>query len=201
MGVDDCPGPPRDLVLVVDNSGSMNENDPAGHRFSGLSMLAGALSPRDRARVVTFDEEARVHGYFTSDRGLLDGQIEAARAEGGAGGTGIQAALYAAMDLFEPNGRRRMLMLLSDGDDEYCGECYRKYAESLAVRLFALGFGPDVNVRLLEETATRDAGFHHVAAAEDIAGVYIDTYVGVAFSSWLECNAERAWVQHQGSCP
>ncbi len=201
VGLDLCPGPARDLVLVVDNSGSMNENDPEGHRFAGLSMLAGTLSPRDRARVVTFHEEARLHGPFTSDAGVLRAQIDEARAEGGGGGTGIQAALYASMDLFLDNGRERMLMLLTDGDDEYCGPCYRKYAEELHVQLFALGFGPDVNERLLEETATEDAGFHHVATAEDIAGIYMQTYVGVAYSTWIECNAAQAWEQKKGGCP
>src|ERR671915_910111 len=53
------PTPPKDIMLVLDNSGSMKKNDPQFLMRKMVSAFADGLAPDSRLGLVLFDE--RVH--------------------------------------------------------------------------------------------------------------------------------------------
>src|SRR5437870_4835102 len=72
----------QDIILAIDSSGSMNQNDPNRLRISGAKEYVGRLSRPDRVASVDFDSVARLtranvggpahHLYNTYNNGLPD---------------------------------------------------------------------------------------------------------------------------------
>jgi Mg-chelatase subunit ChlD len=117
-----APGPLQaDVVLLLDRSGSMAKNDPAGLGATGAAVVLNMLDPADRVAVVAFDTTART---------LLPlapvGDGSAARKALGALGkptgewTDIKGALQAALDLLGQgqSGRQGAVLLFTDGKPE-----------------------------------------------------------------------------------
>jgi Ca-activated chloride channel homolog len=107
-------GEPVSSVLVVDRSGSMDEDD----KIEGARDAAGAfvdlMRPGDRAALIAFNHEARVAQGFTADQGELRDAIERLEAEDG---TALYDAVVAGVELLRDEPGRRLLLVLSDGQD------------------------------------------------------------------------------------
>src|SRR5919106_4716940 len=54
------PTPPKDIMLVLDNSGSMKKNDPQFLMREMVSAFADGLAPDSRLGLVLFDEKAHL---------------------------------------------------------------------------------------------------------------------------------------------
>jgi len=172
---DATPAQGKDLVLVLDTSGSM-----AGEKIqqakAALRYCLQRLGNRDRFGLVTFSSEAR---KFRHELATLDARDEALyhvdRLEA-TGGTNINEALLAAVDLLRnsQNGQS-MIIFLTDGlpstgiQDE--GEIRRNLqnANRNGTRIFSFGVGFDVNTRLLDGLAkTSNAFSDYISPQENI---------------------------------
>ncbi len=111
------PGRPLNLVLLLDNSGSMERADRVRILREALRVLAAQLQPQDRLSVVTFARTPRlwadgVTGDKAGDAVARVGEITPQ------GGTNLEAALdlgYAtALKHYQPGGISRVI-LLTDG--------------------------------------------------------------------------------------
>ena len=116
---------PADIVLVMDKSGSMNENNRDANAQKAAKDLAkklltgtnSKLPPEQQVQmaVVTFSTEASLKQKFTTNvseinnavRGNLDG------------GTNWEAALKQANDLQGRSGVKKHIIFLSDGNPTY----------------------------------------------------------------------------------
>jgi VWFA-related protein len=115
---------PLSLGLVVDTSASQAALLPA-ERARAASFLEGVLRPGDEAFVMGFDREVRVLQSFTAapvalSRGLqglrIDRGVVATR--GAPRGTRLFDAIREASDLMEGRRGRKVVVLLTDGEDQ-----------------------------------------------------------------------------------
>jgi len=110
-------GKPLNLVLLVDNSGSMERADRVRIRHECLRILAAQLQPQDRISVVTFARTARLaaDGIPGNQAGALADQIGSLTPEGGTHLEGaLDLAYQTARRHFSPAGINRVV-LLTDG--------------------------------------------------------------------------------------
>lgn len=111
------PGRPLNLVLLLDNSGSMERADRVRIRQECLRVLAGQLQPQDRVSVVAFARTSRlwVDGLDGAQAAELPGRVGELTPDGG---TNLEEALRSAYQTaarhFAANGVNRVV-LLTDG--------------------------------------------------------------------------------------
>ncbi len=155
---------PRDVVFVVDVSGSMRGEKMAQARAAGRQLLA-TLEPGDRFRVIAFASDVRTlsDGWLAATpaalrdaRRFMDG-LEAS------GSTNISGALAEALDVPAVRGRLPLVLFVTDGAPtvgERDPDVIARDAARLrgGARLFTFGVGQDVNAALLEQLALEGGG-------------------------------------------
>ncbi|MBY0588560.1 VWA domain-containing protein [bacterium] len=157
---------PRDVVFVVDTSGSM-----AGPKMEqakkALQHCISRLDPNDRFNVVRFATTAEPW-----EKELTVGTPEKKSLAGDwvskfepTGGTAIAAALELALTFRSGDGRSLAVVFLTDGqptigltDTPSILAIADKNRDREAVRLFLFGVGDDVNAPLLDQLADRTKG-------------------------------------------
>jgi Mg-chelatase subunit ChlD len=108
---------PLNLVLLLDNSGSMERADRVAIIREALRVLAGQLHPQDTVSVVTFARTARlwVDGVSGSQAGAVFDQVGGLTPQGG---TNLEEAMRLAYETalrhYLANGMNRVV-LLTDG--------------------------------------------------------------------------------------
>ena len=167
----------KDIVFVLDTSGSMAEEGKMEKARAALLFGIRTLRPQDRFNVISFAGEERA-----METGLVPAD-DAGRRRGEAfvqglrpvGGTNINQALLTAERQFQPSDRPRMIVFLTDGlptvgesDVNRILENVRN-ARTKGVRLFTFGVGYDVNTSLLDKLATENGGVaDYVEPKEDL---------------------------------
>lgn len=179
VGVSDR-SPPRDTAAVLDISGSMGAPDYPPTRLRGgidatLTYIdtRRKLCPSDRIALVSFNHAAQVVlplGPIT-ERKMIGRALRRLR---DSGGTDLAEGLRAAARLFtdkRPGGRRRHVILLTDGQGGEPLEMAAELKERLGVVIDAVGIGgsPDeVDEALLRQVATTDPdGYCHYRFIKD----------------------------------
>lgn len=165
---------PRELVFVLDTSGSMNGLPIAASKRFMAAALEG-LRPGDFFRIISFANEAEQF----SNRAIP--ATEANRKAGlayvrqlqAAGGTEIDNAIRTAFSTAQPAGALRLVVFLSDG---YIGDeatVLRTIRQQIGkARIYAFGVGTSVNRYLLEGMAEEGRGFaRYVDPTEDAGEV------------------------------
>jgi len=170
---------PKDVVFVLDRSGSMSDDGKIDQAKKALQYCVSRLGPDDRFGIVDFatDWNALEDRLIPGDEG---GKARAKRYIDGieaAGGTNIEAALDQALKLLAGReGRVPMVFFLTDGvptvgQTDVAALLSKVAAENAGVkaRLFNFGVGSDVNTLLLDKLADGGRGARdYVAPGEDI---------------------------------
>lgn len=116
------------FLLLLDNSGSMWDDldgKPATdtrslritHARSAIRSFVSALSPADRAGLAVFNTSYVLASPISQDpQTLLDALSSVDRPGSGEGFTELYGSLEQAMEGFTGSGRRRVLIVLSDGE-------------------------------------------------------------------------------------
>jgi Ca-activated chloride channel family protein len=175
--LDDREVSAKDVIFVLDTSGSMGEEGKMDKAKAALRHGVGSLNPRDRFNIISFAGEERLMNerlIAADDAGKKQALdfIERMRATGG---TNINDALMAAFKQIQPGDRPQMVVLITDGQptvgETKAGAIFTnvKQASKPGVRLFTFGVGYDVNTVLLDGLANENRGtVAYIEPKEDI---------------------------------
>src|SRR5438128_72152 len=167
----------KDIVFVLDTSGSMAEAGKMEKARAALLYGIRILKPQDRFNVISFAGEERVmeaRMISADDQGRKRGEAFAQSLRP-VGGTNINQALLAAMQQFESGNRPKILVFMTDGLPTV-GETNptrivdnARAARVAGLRLFTFGVGYDVNTTLLDKLAAENGGgADYIEPTEDL---------------------------------
>ena len=180
---------PRDLVLVLDTSGSMSDLKMSQAK-KALKLCLKELGDKDRFSVVGFATAVRTFQDTLAD--ATPDQLEKAakwvddlRA---GGGTAIQPALNTALDLRGKDaGRSFNIVFFTDGQPTVDERDPQKIVKNVvernnaSTRIFTFGVGDDVNAAMLDQLAdSTRAVSTYVRPAEDIEAKAASLYAKIS---------------------
>jgi Ca-activated chloride channel family protein len=151
---------PRDLILVLDKSGSMHGKAMDQAKQATAKTLS-RLSPQDRFNVVVFDKDAR--RLFRSARRVTPRNIRRAlrslKKVDANGGTNMVPALEQALASRPTEGRLRQIVFITDGAVSNEADLFRLIADKLGRnRLFTVGIGAAPNSHFMVRAAEMGRG-------------------------------------------
>lgn len=171
----------KDLVFVLDTSGSMAEGRKLEQAKKALVFCLRNLNDGDRFEVVRFSTETEpLFGSLVAPSAANVAKAEAF--VGGLkpiGGTAIEDALVQALEPLKTQGQRDRpynVVFLTDGrptvgstnDDEIVSKAVAAMGER-TVRVFSVGIGTDVNTHLLDRLSEKTrAASRYVLPKEDL---------------------------------
>jgi len=169
----------KDVVFVVDTSGSMAQEGKMEKARSALLYGVSILRPQDRFNVISFagEEHLMETGLIAADEKGRQRGAAFVKALKPVGGTNINQSLLASLRQFSDADRDRpkILVFMTDGlptvDETNVNRIVdnvRKASKS-GVRLFTFGVGYDVNTTLLDKLAAENGGVaDYVEPKEDL---------------------------------
>ncbi len=182
--IDTCKIRVVDIMLIIDRSGSMDDDCPGGSANPGetpckindaknaAKNFLDQLDNQDRAGLVSFSSTAVLDQGLTPDKGLVKTKIDSLIASGS---TNIGDGIYTATNELRINGRSsvsRVEVLLTDGKPNEPGNDIfalryslnaAKNASSYGIPIYTIGLGSGVNATLLEEIANITGGKYYFA--------------------------------------
>ncbi len=167
---------PRDVVFVLDTSGSMAGSKLAQAK-GALEFCLNSLESGDRFSVVSFNTAvapfAKELKAATAEN--IASAISFFRNAKACGGTNIDDALTIGLGMFEKCDRAKVLVFLTDGLPTVGETNLQKILDNAASRnpadacVFAFGVGLDVNTHLLDKLSAANHGCSdYVLPADDI---------------------------------
>jgi Ca-activated chloride channel family protein len=167
----------KDIVFVIDTSGSMAEAGKMEKARAALLFGVRSLRNGDRFNIISFAGEERLmeNGMLNADdRGKARGE-EFVRGLRPSGGTNINDSLLAGFRQFDATDRPKLLVFITDGAPTVGETKIPKIVENARearrndVKLFTFGVGYDVNTELLDKLAAENNGAaDYVEPKEDI---------------------------------
>jgi Ca-activated chloride channel family protein len=162
--------------VLIDISASMIDRIDTA-QLAALKFFQQAITPKDRATLITFNDHPNLVAKFTSDLGTLAGGLAGLKAERG---TALHDSIIFALYYFNGIKGQRALIVLSDGQDEHSRFTFEDsldYAKRAGVAVYAIGLDlsrkereAKKNLRqLADETGGR---LFLIEDAQELEGVY-----------------------------
>ncbi len=180
---DDAKAIRKDIVFVMDTSGSMGGKKIEQAR-KALEYCIGRLNRGDRFNIVRFstDVEKFRDSLVEADEENMKAALKFATGLSARGGTDINGALAAALDMEFARDRARIVAFLTDGrptvgetDVEaiVSGAGARNKASA---RVFVFGVGDDVNTHLLDKISGESGGMSQYVQPDEDIEVKVSTF-------------------------
>ncbi|NNJ13018.1 VWA domain-containing protein [Chloroflexales bacterium ZM16-3] len=177
-------------ALVIDRSGSMEDAGKIEGARAAADAFVQLLRPGDHAALISFNNSVRTVAPFTDDQSALHYAIDRLNP---ADGTALYDGIVAGVDLLRGQPGRRVLLVLTDGQD--CREpnscpvdagsshSMREaidYASAAGQPVYVVGLGErsgggdsGVDERVLRQIATgTDGTYYYSPDAADLADLY-----------------------------
>jgi Ca-activated chloride channel family protein len=165
---------PKDVILVLDRSGSM-EGDKFSQAQDALVYILEHLNPEDRFNIITFSTGIETYAQTVRDTSEVQDAIDWVQRLSAVGSTDINRALLEAA-AYAQWERPTYLIFLTDGLPTEGVVDSSQILNNLAstasdnLRLFAFGVGYDVDTYLLDSLAAE----HHGTSTYVVPGESID---------------------------
>jgi Ca-activated chloride channel family protein len=167
----------KDIVFVLDTSGSMAEEGKMEKARSALLFGIRTLRDGDRFNVINFagEEHLMENGLITADASGKKRGEDFVRSLSPNGGTNINDSLVASLKQFSSTDRPKMLVFMTDGlptvgetsPEKIIANVKRE--KNIDVRIFPFGFGYDVNTTLLDKLGSENLGISdYIQPKEDL---------------------------------
>ena len=194
-----------DVILVVDNSGSMRDNDPDNIRISAAKLFVDLSSEGDRVGIVSMSgrDHTKIVADLTSIGTWLDRTGMGRRALKEAledlatptmGGTFMGQALrhaYTMLDQTEP-GRRQFVVFLTDGVQEVEGkqvlvDVLDDFEQRRFWKIFPIALGDGADFDFLEaEVAGRTGGeVYRAATPVELIRIYTEIFAAIRYNAYV----------------
>ncbi len=156
----------KDIVFVLDTSGSMNEEGKMEKARAALLFGVRTLREGDHFNIINFAGEEHLMEtslIAANDSGKKRGEDFAGKLNA-TGGTNINDSLVAALKQFNASPRPKMLVFMTDGLPTVGEQNIERIvanvnkAKAEGIRLFTFGVGYDVNTQLLDRLAAENSG-------------------------------------------
>ena len=171
----------KDVVFVLDTSGSMADRGKLEQAKRALAFCLRNLNDRDRFEIVRFATEAQplFQQLAAADAANLRKAEDFVAQLKPTGGTAIEDALLKGLEPARRDGDRDrpyFIVFLTDGlptvgnrNEDQILASVAKAAGDRAIRIFCFGVGTDVNTHLLDQLAQRTrAASQYVLPNEDL---------------------------------
>ncbi len=200
----------KDIVFVIDTSGSMAEEGKMPKARAALLYGLRVLGREDRFNVVAFAGEERLMsaGLMRADETGRAKGIEFVEKLQATGGTNINAALEAAQEQFRINSdvnRLQMIVFMTDGlptvgetniDRIVENASARRERGNRDARLFTFGVGYDVNTTLLDKLAAENGGAaDYVEPKEDLEVKVSSFFTKISYPVLMDLRLEMNGVE------
>ena len=174
-----------DIALVLDTSGSMQEESKMPNAKAGAKQLVSLLSDKDNFSLISVNSEP---SWATTDQSLATSRkpsLDAVEALFPGGQTALYDAIdeEAAVHLQRPASRRhiRAIVVLTDGEDNksvvQLSELLsriRADPESHTIRIYTIAYGHDARRDVLKEIADATEGKAYDGTPQNIVAVFRD---------------------------
>ena len=163
---------PRDVVFVVDTSGSMHGSS-LDQAKSALTMAVRRLTKNDRFNIIQFDDQTKA--LFDRERPASNKNLKVAcqyiDALTADGGTEFAPALSMALNDEVKTGRIRQIVFITDGSIGNEDQIFSMIKSRLgANRLFPIGIGSAPNSHLMTKIAEYGRGsFTYIGDISEVA--------------------------------
>ncbi len=175
---------PARVMLVLDNSGSMQDEDKLAHAKQGLLAFFRQVAPQDEIGLTKFSSKVTqlvAPAPFTANRAALTKAVNGIIPEDD---TTVYDATVQAVDAIKARADSEHInavVVLTDGADTSSSVTSRQVldrlgqegkAESNAVRVFTIAYGSDAKASELDRFAAASGGKGFTASTADIEQVY-----------------------------
>ncbi|MFN2492415.1 MAG: VIT domain-containing protein [Pyrinomonadaceae bacterium] len=195
----------KDIVFVLDTSGSMAEEGKMEKARAALLYGIRILRPQDRFNVISFagEEHLMSNDLINADEGARTRAVRFVESLKPVGGTNIDSALRAARDqIFRTSNlaRPRMIVFLTDGlptvGQTNVEEILLNLKNSGQARIFPFGVGYDVNTSLLDRLASSSGGLaDYVEPKEDLEVKVSNFFAKINYPVLTELQLDMAGVE------
>jgi len=171
---DTAPAPQREVIFVIDNSGSMAGPSMEQAKQS-LALAISRLAPQDRFNVIRFDDTMTVFFPAPVAADEISRQRAIAYVNGltADGGTEMLPALEAALRAQGPiaNGALRQVVFLTDGAIGNEEQLFAEIAKNRGdARVFTVGIGSAPNSFFMDRAAEIGRGtYTHIGSEQQVA--------------------------------
>ena len=185
---------PTTIVLVVDHSGSMEQENRIGGLKEAVASFLEKLPEGSRVAVVGFSSEVETLCPFTTDRNAVRSAVNGLQPMGA---TRFYDAVAAALRLLDEQTGRRALLALTDGEDTASLRTNLDTTVAAARRLglpvYTLGLGSEEEIASgdLKRLAVSTRGQYYPARnAEQLRTIYetIAERIGASYSLVYESD-------------
>jgi len=180
------------VVLVVDRSLSMEEEDRIGGLKRAVASFLEKLPEGSKVAVIAFGSEVDRLCTFTTDRGQVKTAVDALQP---AGATRFYDAVAVALEMLEPEPGRRAILALTDGEDTFSQsatlESVIGTARKLGLPVYTLGLGTEEEIESkdLRHLAVSTRGQYYPARnADQLRAIYeaIAERIGSSYTLFYE---------------
>lgn len=172
----------RDIVLVLDISGSMSGTPMEETKKAATKFIDTVLEEDASIGIVTYEDSSEQLSDFSVDKNHLT-EIVADISDGG--GTNIESGLAEAKSMLDSsNAKKKIIVLMSDGEPNRGKEgeeliAYANGIKSNDILIYTLGFfenmgGNKSSAQYLMEHLASDGCHYEVASADDLVFFFED---------------------------
>jgi Ca-activated chloride channel family protein len=198
---------PKDIVFVIDRSGSMS-GEKIEQAKNALHFILGQLGENDRFSIVSFNDYLSTLAHTlqpVEKRALSDARRYVNRLNAD-GSTDLEAALQAGLDILAHSEYRnvpRIIVFLTDGlptagvtDDALIARLVAQTNARLEARLHVFGVGYDVNTHLLDRLAADNGGtVTYVQPGENLEAALTGFYEHIAHPVLTDVEVEFEGIE------
>jgi len=189
---------PREVIFVIDNSGSMHGGS-IDQAKAALKLALERLRPDDTFNVIRFNHTT--DSVFPGARAATQQNLAAAHRYVGRlradGGTEMLAALQQALDGREHPGRLRQVIFLTDGavgnEAQLSSAIHERLGDS---RLFTIGIGSAPNSHFMREAARVGRGtFTYIGDVGEVKEKMVALFAKLASPALTDVEIELAGAE------